>query len=357
MIFDNIEASPHFSEEINENRKVRFSISNYAFSIIEKDRHTFDIHKGTIINRIILNMCAREESVCCVVASAKRKWQEYYDLINDENKSDILAGAYLKEIEQKLSSYHSGDRTSVLIGLNKETFEYLTNESEEALYYGEFGIGKFIINIIEEYAYLPYYERELVLNQQWVELIEDATAKGRKLSVTVRNGANGKLKLDVKPVSIVTNRFSSFSYLVGISRLPGEEYKMASFRLSRILDIKKKTEKSFISHAEMSKVEKALNERGVSYLLGETTKVKVLLSEEGKHLYDTIIAERPSYCKDPIFNGKNWLMEFECTEKQAHDYFWKLGKNAIIIGPESLRMKLSEEFERAADNYKKYNKK
>lgn len=351
MIFNNENEYEHFYDGINENHKIRFSVSTYAASVIESDRYTFDLKRSTILNKIILNMCERESTISCVFAEWNRKFQEYNLLIDDKEKAVLLADAYIKDIENTLKSFRSKEKESILLGLNKEVFEYLTQESEENRYYGDYGIGKFITNIVEEYSQLSYAERELILNKEWVDIIEDAISKQRKLSITISSG-NNDLRFDVKPVSIVTNKFSSYSYLVGISRLGDTEYKTASFRLSRIKTIKKRKEKSFISHAELKKVMSELTDKGVSYLIGETESIKVALTEEGKRLYDTLLAERPSYTSCTK-KGNIYVMDFECTEKQAHDYFWKLGKNAKVVAPERLKQKLAEEFNLAAKLYKK----
>lgn len=150
----------------------------------------------------------------------------------------------------------------------------------------------------------------------------------------------------VKPYRIMQDPLATYLVCLGKNiKNDNEEYKIASFRISRIDSVKETKKVSFISKESVQNIEKALKERGVKYLLSESTMVEVMLTPNGLNIYNNVLSNRPpAESTGNIESDGRTKLSFTCTEKQAEDYFFGFGAEAEIISPPKLRKRMLQKY-------------
>lgn len=87
----------------------------------------------------------------------------------------------------------------------------------------------------------------------------------------------------------------------------------------------------------------------MQFLLGEQTEIAVRLTRAGKKMYASQLHLRPMYTR--ITGDDESIYHFQCTETQARYYFFKFGKEAEILKPESLRNAFIRQYREALGAY------
>ena len=251
-------------------------------------------------------------------------------------------------LRNQANLYEKG--TSFPFSLNKRNFSYLAEpESEcgEQKYYAR--RGEYIKNVIEEYARLPYIQRERVYFASFIEEIEKAIQKERQLRiVTDRNRI-----YSIYPYKILSDPLSTANYLVGYSKryhCPEDEKRPLTLRISALQSVRLERSKSaFLKKSEQKNLVRLIASRGVQFMGSDEEKIQVRLSEQGKFKYRRQIHLRPTLVERL---GED-VFVFQCTQTQAEFYFFKFGEDAEIIQPEGLRENMAAMYERAAEIYRR----
>jgi hypothetical protein len=250
-----------------------------------------------------------------------------------------------KELLSQVQSYPKGEGRKFRI--NNENLELLEDSIEDVYYQGSLGL--YLKAMFEEYARKPYFEREKIYFKDYVYIIERAIEKSTLLKITLENNR----KFYVSPYQLVMDKSATFNYLVGYSIPVGEEKskieRMSSFRLSRIIDMKQIRSKSGkITLEQQKKLETELNLKGPQFLSSDSIEIKVKLTKKGIEKYRSQINLRPNYTH--IEDGDIYV--FHCTEVQIQYYFFKFGKDAVILSPLSLKERFKRYYESSLSNYK-----
>ena len=207
--------------------------------------------------------------------------------------------------------------------------------------------GEYIKSIIEDYSRKTYYERESIFYKERIQAFNTifATSESERkiLSITMKDGR----KSFCKPYRLSEEYETHCHYLIGLFAKEGtSEYTIASFRLSRIAEIKTRG-KSFgsgrISGREIKNIEKRIKESSIPYLLGRPEQYIVKLTKMGMALYDYKFSERPVY--DKLISDdqdESYTMQITATKRQITNYFLAFGKEAIIVSPKETALWLKE---------------
>ncbi len=325
----------------NEDHKQRVNLSNFARSVIEFDLGLFD-PEGSVsgfLNRIITAFWESAEASV--------------DLAAEERKQQLLAGGFAPEIVsvlveehrtlliRKLQEYPSGD--SLSFRLNNRNFKLLYEDRAESTTYS--APSKYLKALFEEYARLSPSKREQIYYAPIIkQQLEPAMATGNLLEVQL--GSKGFL---VKPYGILSDPFNSHLYLIGLSYSTSEtpeKETIASFRISRIKQVKKKKQRGKLTAEERRTVEKHLRQVGVQYLLGSSGHIKVRLSPAGRQAF-----LQRSYMRPIPEKVQGDIYTFNCTQMQIKNYFISFGKDVEILEPSSLRKQFAAVYREAAALY------
>ena len=305
-------------DEINPRQRINLSYE--AQSIINSDRFTFSdgtdeaIKLSGIINRIFLSLAEN---------SAVRK--------QDQQRTEMLLAKKPPVLQTEIPT------------LNKKTRSYL--ERQDILETCKsLGIkpAKFVKAVIEEYAEMPFIERERIYFSDAAKVIENNLNR-------VLCFESGKFFYEAKPYSLMPDKQSTYNYLVCkiLNRQQPNRSNLSSFRLSRISKIAPKPDaESCLSIFEVEEIVKAINEKGVPFLRGDLCDIEVELTQEGVRLFKSVLFMRPEVIR---IEGRRYF--FRCTATQAEIYFFKFGADAKILKPLQLTRKFNERFKRAHETY------
>ena len=335
------------------NNKQRLNLSSLAEQIVLEDMFTFgETKRSTFINRIFENYYPKAEaSVSRILNQLDGKLSELLsDLSNDQlTKKRLIQKLHnqrLEELEKKVGSYPKGG--SWPIALNKKNFEYLTapnSECREEKYYKK--ITGYLKALIEEYARLPYVEREKIYFLPYFTVIYEAIENKYRLKVVT----DQDMIFSVYPYQIMCDPLSTIHYLVGYSTRydePETDKCPCSFKIAALKAIQAEKSKSgFLSNSMKQQLSKTITSRGVQFMIGSETEIHVRLTEAGVHKYHRLVHLRPTKTQEPVGD----IYTFQCTMGQAEFYFFKFGKDAEILFPEELRKKFGNMYQQAASIY------
>ena len=347
----------HFAE-INDEHKLQLRLSYFAWSVIEDDRQIYEKKRNSILNLIFYNMCNffGDDNIFAykTLKSQKEKLEKYMQ--KDTFELNKYLHELLDELNYKVAELVSAKGTRVSVALNKKNYDYLTKECSEAMVYGEFATGVFFRCVLERYALLPHIEREKIINSEKTKTIRSAISQNHILRIVTGKGTRSKEELFyAKPYKMMTDPLTTFSYLVCLSCKADDSqqnWKPASFRISRARNIEETETESCLETQDIKEIENKIKERSVSYLLSDITDIKVLLTANGMNMYNSVLQSRPLFTEKPLKdNSGRYLLKLNCSAKQARDYFFGFGKEAEIIAPEALRQQFITGYKSASDLY------
>ncbi len=326
---------------INEEHKIRITLSNRAKLTLEEDMSIFKTEKiTTFINLVFENYRSEAKSSISLYLEQKRlEIDPLFDKANLSASSKELAIDCLlkaeEEILKKLSQQYLAPKgTSHLYHINNQNVGYLEEDCEEDRYYERPGL--YLRAVIEEYCSLPFIERERIYKKKIYEVIEAACSNKEILKIQAPyNGKNQSFY--VYPYKIVADSFQTQSYLVCYSRKAEETDKdkiIASFSMARI-NVPEQRKKTFhLTKQEINNIEKKLAVYSPTYLIEPPALIKVKLTPGGIRRYQSNIYSRPSKIEELSTDD---IYVFDCTPQQIYNYFFPFGSKAEIISPDYVR--------------------
>lgn len=232
-----------------------------------------------------------------------------------------------------------------LHNLSEPVVTALQSNTRDTAYYKN--TAAYFRAVVEEYCRLPQYQREAILYADRLAQIEKAIRTQCQLEVTNSGGTVFK----VHPVRVLPDLHGSYNYLVCYARearQPLSEKRQCSFRINQLKNIRCTAEKAFLSEADRNRLEKAIRGQGVQFLTGDCINVQVRLTEKGEKKLRRHLTMRPTQQGAP----QGDIYTFRCTFTQAEYYFTKLGADAQVLSPASLRKKFARTYGAAANMYK-----
>lgn len=337
-----------------ENNKQHLNLSAQAYEVIRSDMFAFREEKlSGFINRIFeLYSLVADASVSRALNRLRGDLAQLLEGIEGDKKTkERIVRALLQKEEDRLIekslSYEKGK--SFKFWLNKKNLVYLTEaESEcgEENYYGDHR-GKYIKSVLEEYARLPYVQRERVFFSPFIEEIESAVQRQCQLRVVT-----GAEKIySVYPYKILCDPLSTANYLAGYSKPYSDTedtLRPCSYRISALVSIKaEKSKSAFLKADQCKELSRTIAARGVQFMSSGEEEIQVRLTEAGKVKFQRQVHLRPALVRE-----QEDIFVFQCTAAQAEFYFFKFGADAEILQPESLREKFKTMYECATLAYK-----
>ena len=190
------------------------------------------------------------------------------------------------------------------------------------------------------YLSIPRSKREAIIFRDTYEAIGKAIAENKVLSFNSRGF--GKKTL-VEPYMIATSKEEQFSYL--LCHDPRQK-KNRSFRISRLTNV-------FITSEVFTwdkTIEDELTRKGLRSPNSMTKDIHAVIrmTERGKELFKVIVKNRPyvTYIEGDLYH-------FDWPELQLEEYFIRLGKDAVVVSPDSLKSKMRGYYKRALEAYEK----
>ena len=338
-------------------QRISLSLSPEAYSIITSDMDYFQNTKNLdgFINTIIKNY--RDSSDASISLARERERDKYSNRIKDSSKTSVISKedsecierlviGYTNELTIRMNSFNSGILLKPRI--NNENYDELcmgtSNFQEEAYYPRE---GRYIKALLEDYAQLPFFEREDIFFKETIDNINEAIEHGNIIKLKYINRKQQEIQINVRPYKISSGPLLRYHYLIALS-CDSDDNTIFTLRVSRITDSKKLSRTSHITQKEQAFIEDTIRNKGIQYIVSKDSEIKVRLSDQGYKLYKSILYLRPKYTE---FDENRNIFTFFCAEEQIKNYFFQFGKEAEIISPESLRHEFWQRFRDAAENY------
>ena len=359
-------------EDLSKNKQ-RLTLSRHAYNTLLHDDDIFDPDKqsnrpgsapsSTLINQIFRNFYEMAESSIQMRLSFE---QEVLSVrFRDPDTAAVCIDAVLallqEQLEKKALHRLQNKDCSFFVRLSKPNLEALTSDElqkDVPFYNGKVGI--YLKALLEEYCELPYAERECIYYKEAIQNIELAITDREKLKLTLNSkrkpsadAVPGKTVSNnityLKPLCIQKDTEHLYNYLVGMtSTLPCGPWNIGCVRLSSIKKISSLKCPSFISTADRQKILEAIQKNGVQYLPDQRDEMTILvqLTSYGERKYHQILHLRPQYVKK-----EGNVYAFDCTMRQAENYFFKFGHDVKILAPQELAEKFKRMYESAAKQY------
>ena len=153
---------------INEEQKVRITLSSKAQIIMNEDMDVFETSKAaTFINTVFSNFKTEARSSISLYLQQReieldRLFTEaYLDSASKQIAIEQLLYAEKNEIDKKIANYKTLKGKSKLYHINDCNVEYLLNDCDEDQHYNN-RPGLYIRSVIEEYCSLPFIKQVLL---------------------------------------------------------------------------------------------------------------------------------------------------------------------------------------------------
>lgn len=340
-------------EDKGSNNKQHLNLSILAYEVISSDMFTFgNDNLSGFLNTVFAHYYPRAEaSIAMALNSLNGALSKLLaETPVDERAKQQLINRLISQkktlLIEKSAAYGNGK--SFKFWLNKSNLALLTEPSSECCedrYYSR--RGKYIKSVLEEYARLPYIEREKVYFSHFAEEIQNAIREEKQLRAVTDAGAI----YSVYPYEILSDPLSTANYLVGYCTRyddPEDEKRPCSFRISALKAIKmEKSKSAFLKDSARKQLERAVASRGVQFMSGSEAEIHVRFTKAGVHKYRRQIHLRPPLVR----KQEDDVYVFQCTTAQAEFYFFKFGADAEILLPTDLRARFKSMYESAANVY------
>lgn len=361
-------------KEEGTNQRQHVRLSRYADSIIKQDMEVWNIDKmATMVNRIF--EFYREDTSAAVTYTVKNYRETLEKLFRqgrgDAGKEDLsvqekemldhIAAGYQQNLIAQNSSYPKD--VTYKIRINNDNYDYLygNNEWADSSYYRS--PGAFIKTMLEDYARKTGPERERIFFRDCSEIIQQDLALPDEekcvLHIKYRTGKGKTIVLNAKPYLLTEDPESMFCYVIVFSSPADAEkagYHPAVLRLSRIISVRKRS-RSFgsgkITHKEKELIDSLIEKRGIQFLLQENEAFTIRLTPHGMNMYESILHLRPVDEKEKrtVDDAGNTILHFVCPPAQIQYYFFRFGKEALILSPEHTRLSFSNQYQEAWQEY------
>lgn len=340
---------------INEEQKIRITLSNRAKLTMAEDMDVFGTSKAaTFINLVFNNFkLEAKSSISLYLQQREVELDRLFTETKLDNISKRIAIEQLltiekKEIKKTIAEYNSLKGESKLYHINDNNVKYLLEDCDEDQYYSRPSL--YLRSVIEEYCSLPFIKRERIYKKEIYEIVELACKEKRILKIKANYYGKDQL-FYVYPYRIVADSLHTQSYLVCYSRKAEEEEKdkiVASFSMARMNTPTLLTKTFHLNKQEISNLETQLSHYSPAYLVGKPEQIKVKLTPKGKLSYQSRLYSRPekieSLSTDDVY-------VFDCTQQQIFNYFFPFGADAEIISPDYLRNRFRNTYEKALTQY------
>ncbi len=357
-------------EDLSRNKQ-RLTLSHRAYSTLLHDDDIFEPDKkskrpggdpsSTLINQIFQNFHETAESSIQMKLSVEREALalRFVGQEKAEICTDVVLDLLREQLEKNVHRRQQDKGCSFFVRLSKPVLEALASDElrEDAEFYSG-KVGGYLKALLEEYCELPYAERERIYYKEQLQLIELAIANREQLKLTLNSRKKTAAALGaaapnnityLKPLCIQKDAEHLYNYLVGMtSAQPGGPWNIGCVRLSSIKKISSLKCSGFISAADQQKILEAIQKNGVQYLpsQGAEQTILVQLTPYGERKYHQILHLRPQYVQK-----EGAVYTFDCTPRQAENYFFKFGHDVKILAPQELAEKFKRMYESAAEQY------
>lgn len=329
--------------------KIKIYVTERIASVLEKDAEGFEFFKkdGRTVNKnaLLTNL---------VVNYYKNFTGQQTDLLNFlKNKisatakvaDDSLNGLCFDLCEKlnERSAAPNGEKFDKLVSFKP------TKESEPIIDYIESyclmgrTLSEYFRSMFASYVALPQDQREQIIFKPQYDAIIKAIKEQKRIFFTTRRGFTQKT--ECAPYAIATSKEEMHCYVLTANKT------CTPVRLSRIVSVTPLAADAVFTQSQIELFEK-MKTYGPQFMYRQGDgEVLVELTAKGIDKFKRIYVHRPI----PVKVENNYYY-FNCSHSQIVQYFIRLGCDAKIIYPQSVRDEVFNYHRRACDRYRKHVK-
>lgn len=323
--------------------KIKISLSSYTYQILLKDMDAFkilkengELNRNDFFNRIIINYMDEYTMENNEQVDVINRIVDKYVSIDEMDKIN-LSNELIKNLRENYF-FHNTDEKSVIVNIKP------TKASEDVIIYlldrviKNQSISSYFRQMFDSYANLTQNMRERIIFKDNFEKLIKSLEKGKKVFITLRN----KKTFTGSLYAICDSKEEMYNYCLFELENNRSTVRLASISAVKIINepVSFKEENEPLFDFQMKNcVQTTVSPR-------DFDMVKVYLTNEGIKLYDKMYAYRPQYVKKEVNN-----YFFIGSHDQILSYFRRFGRNALILEPDYLRLKMEAYYK---DSYYSY---
>lgn len=332
-----------------ENIIISIYLKTRTINLLKKEIKIFHLETNlsSLIKKIITNHYPSYEKTNKYLKNQIKKSIEYSDNFNDKDLDNIVWSVqnFLSNVNEfsNQNDIEKNYRKKISLRINKNDFEFTSIIYNSSQY-----LSTFINAIILSYLNKPQQTREKILFKDINNKIETAINNSQVIEIMYKTTYQSKIKnRNVIPYKLSISREELYNYLLYQENKENKKYAKSIHLYNivhiRILDQHEDVDKNVLKN--FNKME--LN--GVQFSINEDVKYKILLSEEGKKIFNYCYLERPYKLSET--DETNGIYYFNCSELQLFRYFAPFFKNAIILEPYEVNEKFKKYIQESLSNY------
>ena len=247
--------------------------------------------------------------------------------------ADKIISTYIRNVNDA-----SGKKAVITLTVSGASYNILKIIENNLL--SEKSLSGYMKDMFASYLSIPRSRREEIIFRDTYEDIRKAISGKKRLSLS---STSNEFKFIVEPYIIATSKEEQCNYLLCRD---AKTLKARTFRISRLRN-------SFVTSDTFMVDEKFSERLSLVALRSPHTAApdihaSIRLTEGGMKKYKMIVKNRPAVTK---ITGN--VYHFDWPEVQLEEYFLRFGEDAIVLKPESLKIRLRNYYERALEAYMK----
>lgn len=325
--------------------KIKITLSKDVYDILIKDCELFEfykkdreLNKNLFLTTLILNYYEEFSS------SQRELTKNLKQVLTSYRTTDVAFAAeeILKLIHKKTED--TDKKETVTVNLKPTKASEATLEYIEAVLIVNQSISSFYRQLLYAYTRLPRDKRELIIFKPVYTKLVESIRQDAMVFFTTNRSEKGKR---ASVYSVESSKEELFNYvLLDIDGLP------ATYRLSRIKSVKllKSPRTDF---TKLLPLFQRMCTYGPQYLITpkDAKPIKIKMTPQGEAAYEKIYLYRPKYSEK---DGN--IYTFECSYIQIIHYFSRFGKDAVLLEPAELKIKLKYFYKNGYESYKEIKK-
>lgn len=340
-------------EDKNYKRRININISSESQDIINRDIHEFMVdetkHLSSFLNVIFRNFYEdADASISTRVSTRENELRKLFNIkkkSNEETEQIILKlkEEYSKLLVAKVVDNKNTNKTKykkeTKFRLDDNNFDIMLHSEDVKHPHYKERDRVYLNALFEEYARLSSFRRECIFFKKHIDTINIAKKINNcMISILTKN----KKTIIINPYKIYSDNVKTSAYIVGTKE---RDNKLFVMRLKNIINISLIKNKP-IDIENFNTIDDTIKEHGIAYVNGKFEEYKIKLSDQGKILYNITLNSRPQ-----VTSIEDDIYTFLATEFQIENYFFRFGKDALIISPESTKEKFINKHKEALNSY------
>ena len=303
-----------------------------VFRFFKKDGSS---NKNLFLNKLIYNYHLIINEEIDSFNNDLRSLLKEYNLSN--NNINELANSINRLLTKKDNSKERKEYELTFLATSKYIYAFLDIEDN---YLNNLTISEYLRKLFNSYSLLTQDERERIVFNEEIELINKAIKDNKKIIYE----DNNEKKIEVTPIGVFNSKDHQFIYLIYFNNhkfVPLHIYKLNKLRISKNI-------KEELNDDDKNKLNELLTV-DAQFISSKIIDVDIKFTKKAKSIYKRIIINRPKSYK---IDNEHDIYSFKAPINQLFQYFLRFGKEVEVLNNIKLTNLLYYYFKESFLSYK-----